>query len=60
MGCGCGGSKYVPPSNVQQGQQGGQRVMRVTDANDPGNYWTGPTTPESGKIVVPAEAPAEG
>jgi len=60
MGCGCGGSKYVPPTNVQEGQQAGQRVMRVTDANDPGNFWTGPQPPQSGAIVAPADPPVEG
>lgn len=38
MGCGCGGSKYVPPERPAAQQES----VVVTDPNDPANFWNGP------------------
>jgi hypothetical protein len=52
MGCGCGGSKWVPPTDERV-----KPARIVTDPNDPGNFWTGP--PKAPAPEQP-QAPAEG
>jgi hypothetical protein len=55
MGCGCGGSKWVPPTEAKAPRQ---RI--VTDPNDPGNFWTGPEQPPAPAPEPAVAAPAEG
>lgn len=53
MGCGCGGSKWVPPA-----EQKSPRHRVITDPNDPGNFWRGPEPKAEAAEAV--AAPAEG
>lgn len=55
MGCGCAGSKYVPPERAAA-RAGRREAQVVTDPNHPGNFWNGPQPRQE---PVPAPAPKE-
>lgn len=56
MGCGCGGSKYVPPERAAARARGGQdSTTVVTDPNHPGNFWNGPQPRKEPVAPAPKE-----